>query len=111
MSRAAYFLVAVVLGVIAVFWWCAKWLLYFGYAEGKSSVEGPIPVDDSFIATLVIWGIVFFGIIWGVWVCLKRAFRPPRKDLSSLPPEPVKPQKASEFATPDERLAHLVKKP
>ena len=112
MSRTGYFVAALVLGVIAVFWWMAKWLLYFGYAEGHASVEGPIPLDDSFIATLVVWGIVFIGIIWGAWVCLKRAFsRPPRLDSRPLAPSPpIMPEKQQDLRTPDERLADLVKK-
>lgn len=110
MSRNAYFLIAVVLGFVGYVWWKAKWLLYWGNAVGKDST-GASFYDASFIVALVVWGGIFVGILWGMWWCLKRAFRPPRKNVGHLPPEAAQTQKAPDLATPDEKLAHLVKKP
>jgi ABC-type nickel/cobalt efflux system permease component RcnA len=110
MNRTAYFLVAIILGFVAYWWWTVRWLLYFGNAVGKDST-GRSFYDASFIAILVVWGILLLGILWGIWRCLKQAFRPPRMDSSPRVSEPPQVQKTPDGATPDERLAHLVKKP
>jgi type VI protein secretion system component VasK len=107
MSRAGYFLAAVVLGVIAVFWWFAKWLLTFSYAVERDSAPGGADVSG----VLVVWGIIFLGIIVCLLWCLARAFMPVARDSVSLPPQPSQPQESQRLATPDEKLAHLVKKP
>ena len=52
MSRAAYFITAVVLGVVAVFWWFTKWLLTVSYAMEKDSAPGGADVSG----VLVVWG-------------------------------------------------------
>ena len=111
MSRTAYFCIAVALGFVGWFMTVIYTVLNIGNGLGKDSVPGASFYDAGFITVLVIWGGIFLGIIWGAWTCLKRAFRPPPKEASSSSPQPVQPQKASELATPDERLAHLVKKP
>jgi hypothetical protein len=106
MSRAAYFIAAVVLGVIAVFWWFAKWLMIVGHAMENDS--GPGGADVSGI--LVVWATIFVGILLGFLWCLARAFSPVRRDSNSLPTQPSQPQQLQSLATPDEKLALLVKK-
>jgi hypothetical protein len=107
MSRAAYLVAAVVLGVIAVFWWFAKWLLTVSYAMEKDSAPGGADVSG----VLVFWGIIFVGILLCLLWCLAHAFMPGRRDSGSLPSQPSQPQQSQSLATPDEKLAHLVKKP
>jgi len=86
-------------------------VLNIGNGLGKDSVPGASFYDAAFITVLAVWGVVFLLIVWGMWTCLKRALRPPPRRLSNPSPQPVQPQVASKLATPDERLAHLVKKP
>jgi len=107
MSRASYLIVAVVLGVVAVFWWFAKWFLVVGSAMEKDSAPGGADVTG----VLVFWGIIFVGILLCVLWCLARAFSSVRRDSGSLPSQPSQPQESQKLATPDEKLAHLVKKP
>jgi len=107
MSRTAYFLAAVVLGVIAVFWWFAKWLLTVSYAMEHDSAPGGADVSGI----LVFGDIIFVGILLCLLWCLARAFRPVRRGSVSLPTQPSQPQELQKLATPDEKLAHLVKKP
>ena len=107
MSRAAYFITAVVLGVVAVFWWFTKWLLTVSYAMEKDSAPGGADVSG----VLVVWGIIFIGILICLLWCLARAFSPVRRDSASLPTQASQPQQSPSLATPDEKLAHLVKKP
>jgi predicted anti-sigma-YlaC factor YlaD len=107
MSRAAYFIAAVVLGGIAVFWWFAKWVLTVSYAMEHDSVPGGADVSGI----MVFWGIIFVGILLCLLWCMARAFRPVRRDSVSFPTQPSQPQEIQKLATPDEKLAHLVKKP
>jgi predicted anti-sigma-YlaC factor YlaD len=107
MSRASYFIVVVVLGVVAVFWWFAKWFLVVGSAMEKDSAPGGADVSG----VLVFWGVIFVGILLCLLWCLARAFSPVRRDSVSLPTQPSQPQESQKLATPDEMLAHLVKKP
>jgi hypothetical protein len=111
MNRTTYFCIAVALGFVGWFWSFGYTVLYVGNGLAKDSVPGASFYDGGYIIMLVIWSGIFLGIIWSAWFCLKRAFRPPPKVSSSSTPEPIQSDKASELATPDERLAHLVKKP
>lgn len=95
------------LGVIAVFWWFAKWFLTVSYAMEKDSTPGGADVSG----VLVVWGIIFAGILLGLLWCLARAFSPVRRDAGSLPSQPGQPQQSQDLATPEEKLGHLVKKP
>ena len=108
MSRTAHFGVAVTLGLLGWFWcWCG-FVSWGGLAISKDSVPGASLFDADFIALYIIWGCGFLGILWGILWSLGRTFRPPRKDLSRSPPEPVKPQQ--DFKTPDEKLAHCARR-
>lgn len=107
MSRASYFIAAVVLGGIAVLWWFAKWWLVVASAMENDSAPGGADVSG----VTAIWLIIFLGILSGVLWCLSRAFRPVRREPASLPLQPSHPQPAQSLASPDEKLAHLVKKP
>jgi hypothetical protein len=107
MSRAAYFLSAVVLGVIAVLWWFAKWLLVVSSAMEKDSAPGGADVSG----VVAVWLIIFLGVLFCSLWCLSRAFRPVRREAGSLPTQSSQPQESQRLATPDEKLAHLIKKP
>ena len=106
MSRATYFIAAIVLGVIAIFWWFSKWLLTVSYAMEKDSAPGGADVSG----VLLVWGIIFLGILFCIFWCLGRAFRSVRKVVGSFPAQPIQPPNAQGVATPDEKLAYLVKK-
>ena len=84
-------------------------VLNIGNGLGKDSVPGASFHDAGFITVLVIWGGIFLGIIWGAWACLKRAFRPPPKDLSSSSPE-LPGHRRHQSCYTGRELAHLVKK-
>jgi hypothetical protein len=107
MSRGTYLIAAVALGVIAVLWWFAKWFLVVGSVIEKDSAPGGADVSG----VVAVWLIIFLGILFCILWCLSRAFRPVRREAGSLPPSPSQPQQSQSLATPDEKLAHLVKKP
>jgi len=107
MTRTSYFIASVVLGVIGAFWWFAKLLLTVGYAIEKDSA----PEGADVTGVLVVWGIVFVGILLCFFWCLARALRPVRGGSGSLVSPPSQPQPPESLSTPDEKLAHLVKKP
>jgi len=106
MSRTTYFLAAVVLGVVAVFWWFAKWLLTASYAMEKDSAPGGADISG----VLVVWGIIFAGILLCLLWCLARALSPVRRIAVNSRPQPCQPQRPESLASPDEKLARLVKK-
>jgi len=109
MSKTACFLAAVVLGVIAVLWWFAKWLLIVSAGMEDDSGPGGAKVAG----VLLVWGIIFLVIILCLLGCLARALSPVHQKSGRLPPPSVQgqPQEPQRLATPDEKLAHLVKKP
>ena len=100
----------IALGFVGWFWLMVGLVVWIGNGLGKDS--GPAPFfDGPFIGFLVLWGGVFIGIAWAAFRCFKRALRPPRLDSASPAPEPARRDAPQSLATPDERLAHLVKKP
>jgi hypothetical protein len=111
MTRTAHFGIGLALGLLSAFWCAMGLALWIGNAVGKDSpVAGPF-FDTKFVLTLAVWGAILLSIFWGMFRSFKRALRPPRLDSSKPAPDdtPIAVPKSS--PTPDERLAHLVKKP
>jgi hypothetical protein len=111
MSRTAHFLVGLVILALCAAWCFVCFVWFIGNAIGRDSVPGASIHDSSFMAIYLIGGV---GLICGLWFAFRsfcRALRPPRLDL---PPHaatpPVAPEQQHDTKTPDDRLAHLVKK-
>jgi hypothetical protein len=101
MSKLSHFGIGVALLLFLLFWCVFGVLMFVGYGAFGFSAD----------AYVVLWAAVFLTSIWGIFFTFRRALRTSRSDF---PVETVTAQSSSErkpdVATPDEKLAHLVKK-
>jgi hypothetical protein len=107
MSRNAHFGIGIGILLLCVVWFVFSVFMFFAVAAGKDS-RGASIFDSSFITLYVVFG---GGLIGGLWVAFKnfrRALRPPERVVP--PAEPSTFTQQTDLATPDEKLAHLVKK-
>ena len=111
MTRTAHLGIGLALGLLGAFWCAMGLALWIGNGVGKASPTSPPFFDTKFVVTLLIWGAIFLCILWGVFRSFKRALTPPRLDSGNPAPETAQKAVPERPATPDERLAHLVKKP
>jgi hypothetical protein len=110
MSRNAHFGIGIAVGIFGWFWVMCLWFMFWGRGIQTDSRSDTF-YSDSFIIGLIIWGTGFLGILWAIRLCLKRTFRPPRLDTPPQAPTPlVAIEQQQELRTPDEKLAHLVRK-
>ena len=111
MSRTAHFLVGLAILALCVAWCFVCFVWFIGNAVGRDSVPGASIHDSSFMAIYLVGGA---GLICGLWFAFRsfgRALRPPRLDLPLPAATPlVAPEQQHNTKTPDDRLAHLVKK-
>jgi hypothetical protein len=109
MSRTAHFGIGLWVVLFCVLWCFFCYLLFFANAVGRDSVPGASIYDSSFKTLYVVWGVVLLAGLWCAFLSLRRALRPPRLDVpAAIPPPATSDQQ--DVVTPDERLAHLVKK-
>jgi hypothetical protein len=111
MTRTAHLGIGFALGLFGAFWCAIGLTLWIGNALGKASPVSPPFFDTKFVELLLIWGAIFLCILWGMFRSFKRALRPPRLDATNPAPEAVPKAIPERPATPDERLALMVKKP
>jgi hypothetical protein len=103
MTRTAHFSIGIGLCLFCCVWCVVGQVLYMAAVTGGASVT-----DASFIATFIFWAIVFLG---GAWIALRsfwRALRPPRR--IELPVVTPTSDQQPSLTTPNDKLAHLVKK-
>jgi hypothetical protein len=110
MSRTAHFGIGVGLILFSVLWCFFGVFMFLALAVGNDSRAATIH-DASFIILYVIFGAGVLIGLWFAFLSFRRALRPPRLDSppETLPPLPA-PTRQNDLATPDERLAYLVKK-
>jgi len=106
MSRNAHFGIGIGSLLLCVLWFFFGVLMFFANAAGKDS-RGASIYDWSFIVLYVIFGGGLLGGIWFAFQSFRRALRPPHRIVSPTAPTSEQPTK---LTTPDERLAHFVKK-
>ncbi len=106
MSRNARFGIGIVSLLLCVLWFFFGVFVFFANAAGKDS-RGVGIYDSSFIVLYVVFGGGLLGGLWFAFHSFRRAFRPPERIVSPTAPRSEQPTK---LATPDDRLAHLVKK-
>jgi hypothetical protein len=101
MSKLLHFGIGVALLLFFLFWCVFGVFMFVGYGAFGFSADGYV----------VLWVGVFLASIWGIFSTFRRALRAPRRDS---PTETVtagsSPERQPDVATPDEKLAHLVKK-
>jgi hypothetical protein len=101
MSKLSHFGIGVALLLFFLFWCVFGVFMFVGYGAFGFSVD----------AYVVLWVAVFLASIWGIFSTFRRALRTSRNDS---PSETVTAQSSSgrkpDVTTPDEKLAHLVKK-
>lgn len=106
MSRNAHFGIGIGILLLCVLWFFFGVIMFFAIATGKDS-RGASIYDPSFIVLYVVFGGGLLGGLWFAFQSFRRAMRPP--DRIIFPTAPLADQ-PTELATPNERLAHLVKK-
>jgi len=109
MSRIAHFGIALAILTICVLWCVFGVFMFFALAAGRDSRGGTI-YDSAFIVLYLIFGAGFFVGLWFAFRSFRSALRPSRpvsQIETGQAPDATKQQDA--LATPDERLAHLVK--
>jgi hypothetical protein len=111
MSRGSHFGISVGIGLFCVLWCFIGVAWFFGLAVSRDSVSGASIFDSSFIVFYVFWGSVFLGCLWGAFQSFRRAARTPQRNLPMETPTSSTESEQHDLATPDEKLAHLVKKP
>jgi hypothetical protein len=92
-----------------VLWCFVCFLLFLGNAVGRDSVPGASIYDSSFLTLYAIGGGVLVAGLYFAFLSFRRALRPPRLDVPAATQASVMPRQ-QEPGTPDERLAHLVKR-
>ena len=105
MSRTAHFGIGIGAGLFCCAWCVVGQILYMAAAFGGASVT-----DVSFIATFIFWGGILLGGVWFAFRSFRRALRP-LKQVAPAVASPPTSDPQHERATPDEKLAHLLKKP
>jgi len=108
-SRETHFALGLGLTVACFLWGLIGVVGLIGNGLGKDP-NGRF-FDAGFFEASLFWVAVLSALIWGVVRCFRRA-RLPQTDSGSQPsPGPAQtPPPAQSPTTPDERLAHLVKK-
>ena len=107
MSRNAHFGIGIGILLLCVLWFFFGVFMFFATAAGKDS-RGASIYDSSFITLYVVFGGGLLGGLWGAFQSFRRALRPPGRVVPLAGPS-TSPQQ-TDLATPDEKLAHLVKK-
>src|SRR6266536_1694447 len=108
MSRTAHLGIGILLGLLLCFWCMMGVALVVANAFAKDGSGGEF-FDAHFIAWCVFWTAIASGILWGIFRRLKSAFRPPPRQAIGVASKSVQVEPAAHSATPDERLAHLLK--
>lgn len=110
MSRTAHLGIGILLGLVFCFWCMMGMALVVASAFAKDG-SGEEFFNAHFIAWCVFWTAIASGILWGIFRSLKSALRPPPRQPLGVASESVQIERAAQSATPDERLAHLLKNP
>jgi hypothetical protein len=111
MTRTAHFFVGLAILALCAAWCLFCFVCFIGNAVGRDSVPGASIYDSSFIAIYLVGGA---GLICGLWFALRsfgRALRSPRQDLPRLAvTPPIASEQQHDTKSPDDKLAHLLKK-
>jgi hypothetical protein len=101
MSKLSHLGIGVALLLFFLFWCAFGVFMFVGYGAFGFGA-------DAFV---VLWAAVFLASVWGMFSTFRRALRTWRSDsrVETRTIHSLSEQKP-EVATPDERLAHLVKK-
>jgi hypothetical protein len=106
MSRNAHFGIGIGILLLCVLWLFFGVFMFFAVAAGKDS-RGASIYDSSFIVLYVVFGGGVLGGLWLAFQSFRRALRPPER---VAPPAPSTAVPKTDLATPEEKLAHLVKR-
>lgn len=111
MSRLSHLGIGVALCFFCAICFIVGCFAFFGTAINKNSVPGASVFDGGFIVIYVVFGGLILGGLWFALASFRRVFRAaPRQAPAPAPVATQAPQLPS-TATPDEKLAHLVRKP
>jgi hypothetical protein len=110
-SRTTHFGIGIAIAALCFFWVMLCRVMFLAVAfDVDAHGEGSV-FDARFILLYLVGGSGFIGGIWCAFLCFRRALRPPRLEVPPPTCTPsVTPEQQQSLATPDERLAHLVKR-
>lgn len=112
MGRSAHLCLGIATILLCVIWCLFGLIMFLAAAAGLDGRGAGLDHPD-FIEVYVVFGGGLLGGLWFALRSFRRAFKSPRSgpavEKKSAPSGRPGPQKSAE--TPDERLAHLVKKP
>jgi hypothetical protein len=111
MSRKLHFGIGLAVLLFCFLWCLLGFLQFMSLAVGRDSIPGASVFDSSFISFYVIWGAVFLGCLWLILRSFSRAMRRAQSNPSADAVSRNGLEQQSKMATPDEKLAHLVKRP
>jgi hypothetical protein len=103
MTRGAHFGIGLAILGLCVAWFYFGVFIFFAAAAGKDSRGASL---SDFVPVFVVFGGGFLFGFCAAFLSFRRALR--RESAVIPPPAPTSPH-TSEVATPDQRLAHLVK--
>ena len=111
MNRVSHLGIGIGLCVFSFVCFSMGRLMFLGMAIGKDSVPGASIFDGDFITLYVVDSSLILGALWFALLSFRRAFRPPTRRPSVPPATAIQALEIHSAATPEEKLAHLVKKP
>jgi len=110
MSRLSRLGIGIALCLFCVICFGVGYVAFIGTAISKDSVPGASVFDGKFIVVYVVFGGLILGALWFALINFKSAFAAPQRPGRPEAAQDPEPRPAS-GATPEERLAHLVKQP
>jgi hypothetical protein len=112
MSRLSHLGIGLALCLFSVVCFGVGYVAFIGTAISKDSVPGASVFDGGFIFIYVIFGGLILGALWFALLSFRHAFMaPPRPTRYSPPAVEQKAPLVPSQGTPDENLAHLLKRP
>jgi hypothetical protein len=108
MSRNTHFAIGTGILVLCAFWCLMGIAWFFGLGFGRDSVPGASVFDSSFMTFYILWGSGFLLFLWAAFRSFQTALRRPKRAVPPSAPSATAQQVA--VATPDKKLARLLKK-
>jgi hypothetical protein len=84
-KKLAYFGIGLGLLAACVFWCLVGFVFFIQLALSRDSVPGASVFDRYFVTFYVVWGSVFFVIVWFGFKCFKRSLGRDQKFMGNQP--------------------------
>src|SRR5882762_3988465 len=108
MNRTTHFAIGAAIILLCVLWCLVGVAWVIGLGLSRDSMPAASVFDSSFMTFYILWGSGFLLCLWAAFRSFRQALRRPVRLAPTPTPSPSGQQ--PDLATPDEKLAHLVKK-